>query len=229
MYVPFYQGVYNLEDRKLKGIEVLARKKSKGRYISPYYFLPIIENMVLMNEFTQSIFLQTLAQIHTIDTSNKLDVSINVPPPLIEEQNFINFLRKNVIGGYNQSKFNLIIELTESAPITNKSSFIKMIKELQNDGLTFRIDDFGKDYCDFNTYFSELKIKEIKIDKSIVNGSQNTLQAVINFSDTLSVDLIAEGVETREKSKELLMLGIKHHQGFLYSKPSVIEKVALSI
>ncbi|WP_318519110.1 EAL domain-containing protein [Photobacterium leiognathi] len=229
VYVPFFQGIYNFEKRSIKGVEVLARKKVKGRYLSPAAFLSEIESSELMSEFTQSIIYQSLTLLNNINISNTLDISINVPPSLIEEQSFIQFIQTKVVGCYDADKFNLILELTESSRIANRTIFTKNIKLLQKHGLKFYIDDFGKDYCDFDTYFSDLKIKDIKIDRSIVNGSQNTLQAVINFADTLSADLIAEGVETREKSQELLKLGIKHHQGFIYSKPSVIEKVALSI
>ncbi|WP_305842058.1 EAL domain-containing protein [Photobacterium leiognathi] len=220
VYVPFFQGIYNFEKRSIKGVEVLARKNVEGRYLSPAVFLSDIESNELMNEFTQSIIVQSINLLNSINAPNTLDISINVPPSLIEEQSFIQFIQTKVLGCYDKNKFNLILELTESSKISNRTIFTKHVKLLQKQGIKFYIDDFGKDYCDFDTYFSELTIKKIKIDKSIVNGSQKTLQAVINFADTLSADLIAEGVETQDKSQELLKLGVKHHQGFLYSKPS---------
>ena len=102
--------------------------------------------------------------------------------------------------------------------------------QLQSFGVSFSIDDFGTGYSSL-LYLKQLPINQLKIDQSFVsdiNTSPNDraiAQAIITLAEAMSLNVIAEGVETEEQRSLLLELGCEAYQGYLYGKPCILEEI----
>lgn len=123
---------------------------------------------------------------------------------------------------------NLKLELTESALLDNLENTIAIMHELNKIGITFSLDDFGTGYSSLQ-YLKKLPISQLKIDQSFVrdistNVSDATIvRTIIAMANSLSLNIIAEGVETKEQKARLEEEGCKHFQGYLFSKPIPIK------
>ena len=119
---------------------------------------------------------------------------------------------------------NLTLEITEGTLLTPGFETVQRIGELRALGLRLAIDDFGTGYSSLG-YLHAFQIDELKIDRSFVPGvgaigdAHVLSQAVVELGRVLSLDMIAEGIETQDQADWFRMLGCRFGQGFLYSRP----------
>ena len=114
------------------------------------------------------------------------------------------------------------LEITESAAIYSQR-ITKTAKELNEAGFELHIDDFGSGYSSL-TSLNELSFNTLKVDKSLIdhvceNKGKTLVEQVILLAKVLNMNVIAEGVETKEQLKELKELKCDEVQGFYYSRP----------
>jgi EAL domain-containing protein (putative c-di-GMP-specific phosphodiesterase class I) len=118
----------------------------------------------------------------------------------------------------------LTIEITENALLVNPAHAMIVINELAELGIRVSIDDFGTGYSSLS-YLATLPAAEMKIDKSFVLGmegsSQNRtiIRSVVAMAHDLDLQVVAEGVETREAMEALRLMGCDVGQGFLFGRP----------
>ncbi len=148
-------------------------------------------------------------------------------------------LREKLLGlmqRYDLPPRLLELELTESAFLENESGLFQAMKELQNFGFQFSMDDFGSGYSSLNMLKS-MPVDFIKIDRGFLNEVVTTDRGktVIRFSISLAkemnIKVIAEGVENEEQAAFLLQAGCAYAQGYFYSKPLPVpafEELAFS-
>jgi EAL domain-containing protein (putative c-di-GMP-specific phosphodiesterase class I) len=123
---------------------------------------------------------------------------------------------------YLSSSFKL--EITESSFIDNVDEAIKHMNEIIKMGVRFVVDDFGTGYSSLS-YLRKLPVSTLKIDKSFISQlTQNNRDAllthsIISLSKRLGLDVIAEGVETKEQLLFLQAYQCDQVQGYLFSKP----------
>lgn len=124
----------------------------------------------------------------------------------------------------------LKLELTESVVLDNLDEAIEKIQRLRAIGIRLSMDDFGTGYSSLS-YLKPLPLTQIKIDSSFVQDIVNDksdaaiVQAVIAMSQTLGLNVIAEGVETEEQYSILMRYGCKQFQGYLFGKPEPVESL----
>jgi len=118
----------------------------------------------------------------------------------------------------------LKLELTESALIDGIDKAIEKMRALKAIGIGFSLDDFGTGYSSLS-YLRRLPLDQLKIDRSFVsdimtNTSDAVIaQTIIGMARNLGLDVIAEGVETRDQFEFLEQHGCNGYQGFLFSRP----------
>ncbi len=228
-----YQPKYNLKTKKFKSVEALIRwQNPKLGLVSPAYFIPIAEEMAVINDIGKFVFktaCQDFIELQKISTELQ-KISINVSAAQLLEKNiaqdFIEITKE--LGIETQ---NIGLEITETHIMNNIEENIKILTNMRKSGFYIIIDDFGTGYSSMS-YLKKLPITNIKIDKSFIDdicidsGDLEIVKATIAISKSFNYDIVAEGVETEEQEKLLLSLGVKYAQGYHFSKPKTKEELS---
>jgi len=124
----------------------------------------------------------------------------------------------------------VMFEITETATMENLDRTLKAMRSWRERGIDFSIDDFGTGYSSLSR-LKQLPLKELKIDRSFIMdlpGDQNDAvitQAILAMAKTLSLNVVAEGVETLEQSDFLQTHGCTMMQGYYYARPMPIQEL----
>ena len=221
-----YQPIIDVMQNQIVGTEALLRWNINGtELIPPMKFIPIAEK----NGFMQSIgewVLNTACRQNKMWQDNgkrPIFISVNVSIIQLEQSDFCEILKKALENSRLKPEY-LQLEITETIFTKNYDKIAETIKEINILGVKVAIDDFGTGYSSLGQ-LSRLEITKLKIDKSFIseiNESENKnkiVKAIISLADSLSLELIAEGVETREQLDFLIKNDCNMVQGYLYSKP----------
>ena len=227
-FVPFYEQQVDLESGELVGFEMLARWRSPQMgIISPDIFVPIAEEIGLINELSERLMEQAFADAREWDDS--LTLSINISPVQLRDPWFAQrLLKKLVTAGFPPQR--LEIEITESCLHENIGLVRSMIMSLRNQGVQISLDDFGTGYSSFEQ-LRNLPFDRIKIDRSFVSelrepGKRSRIvEAIISLGRGLDLPLTAEGVEDEAILNALKSMGRLKAQGYFYGQPEDGEAV----
>lgn len=150
-------------------------------------------------------------------------VSINLSTQQFEEKKFVENI-DNIIKRTGLNPENLRLELTETTIMSDPERISKIMDELKrlHQGIKFVIDDFGTGYSSLS-YLSDLSVDSLKIDISFVTklfqkNNQKVVNSIINLSQSLELEVVAEGIENEEQSEYFKDIKCCTQQGFLYSK-----------
>jgi len=225
-FVVYYQPQYNLKEKKLIGFEALVRWfDENGDIIYPDQFISLAEEVGLVVGINHQVMKMAMTQLKEwYDKGlNPGRMSINISIEQLEDSHFVNFIQQQLQNTGCLAEW-IMLELTESQIMKNPSLAISILKALSEIGLKIAIDDFGTGYSSL-AYLKHLSINEIKIDKSFINelpSNQDDIaivKAIIALSNSLNIELIAEGVETSEQEEFLIQNKCCMVQGYLYSQP----------
>ncbi|WP_180981226.1 EAL domain-containing protein [Vibrio diazotrophicus] len=215
-----YQPIVEINSNRIVGVEVLSRFEDKYGEVTPDTFIPIIKSLDLSWEFTKRVIKSSVKELSIIkDIDSKFKISINIFPTDLEK-NILDVLEINIANGFTH---NIVFEITEFEGCDNKQvqDNIKKLKEL---GYRFSIDDFGTGYSNFNT-LKDFDIDTLKIDRSLLFDIEDEpvkvvlLENICKMANTLSLNVIAEGIENLNQHKIINESGVKFAQGWLYGKP----------
>src|SRR6185436_12397681 len=117
----------------------------------------------------------------------------------------------------------LQLEITESAVIENTKTVTEMILQLRSLGIRLSMDDFGTGYSSLS-YLHNFPIQTLKIDRSFISnkgkvGDNEIVRTIIMLARNLGLDVVAEGVETKEQLAYLRALDCEYAQGFFFAHP----------
>jgi EAL domain-containing protein (putative c-di-GMP-specific phosphodiesterase class I) len=124
----------------------------------------------------------------------------------------------------------LCLEITEGVLVGNTSESLRLITALKKIGCTLAIDDFGTGYSSLS-YLKAFDVDFLKIDRSFVTGLPTDTDdiaicnAIVNLSQSLNLNTIAEGVETAEQVEYMREYGVDKVQGYHFAKPMSAEQV----
>jgi EAL domain-containing protein (putative c-di-GMP-specific phosphodiesterase class I) len=154
-------------------------------------------------------------------------VSVNLSARQFEKQNLVQLV-KDILTETNLDPSFLELELTENLIIKNTEATLETMERLRELGIKISIDDFGTGYSSLG-YLKNFPINTLKIDRSFVHDvSSDTANAaitntIITLADNLSLNVIAEGVETEAQKNFLSSKGCFLMQGFMFSPPIKAE------
>ena len=220
-----YQPVYDLKSQEIAYAEALIRwNHPDNGMVLPAQFIHIAEECGLINSIGEWVLRSACEEAMTwLSTSQSPPgVSVNVSAIQFEQDNFAALVT-NVLQDTQLEAKRLTLEITESLMITNTPDVIQQLNVLKNLGVQISIDDFGTGFSSLS-YLKKLPVNKLKIDRSfmsdvITNKEDSALvKAIIVMAQSLSLDTIAEGVETQEQEEFLKALSCGYVQGFKYSK-----------
>ena len=150
-------------------------------------------------------------------------IAVNLSALQFENKRLFSVLEQ-LLEKYQIQPHNLILEITESTAMHHIDSSIRTLKRLRKLGIRIAIDDFGTGYSSLS-YLHNLPIDTIKIDRSLMvdvahsTRAQHMLTGIAFLSKKLGLNVVAEGIETKEQADLLDQMGIDFAQGYYYEKP----------
>lgn len=227
-----YQPKVNTGTGEVIGVEALVRwnHPEKG-LISPAIFIPLAEESGFIMELGVWVIQETCRQIKAWKQLGSFDirVAVNVSVRQFIQQDVVKLV-KDTLRKEGLPPNCLEIEITESVFIKHENIIQDAIANLQEIGIRVSIDDFGTGYASLS-YLKQFRANTIKIDRSFIRSLPKMkddaaiVSTVITLARKLNMDVVAEGVETKEQAEFLLRKGCSDVQGFYYSKPLPPEQL----
>ncbi|MCL1471549.1 GGDEF domain-containing response regulator [Argonema antarcticum] len=224
----YYQPIVSLATNKIVGFEALVRWQHPQRgLIAPGEFIPLAQETgaIVQIDFwvMRSACLQTRLWQQQIPTSSALTISVNLCSKHFAQSNLIEQIDR-VLQDTGLDASSLKLEITESAIIENAESAAATLSQLRALGIQLSIDDFGTGYSSLS-YLHRFPVNTLKIDRSFINNmgedreSSEIVRTIVMLAHNLGIDVIAEGIETRQQLVKLRELQCEYGQGYLFSRP----------
>ena len=223
----FYQPLVDLTSGKVIGAEALARwQHPELGLIMPSKFIPIAEQTGLILRLSELVLSLVCEQMQVWKELgiNYGFIAVNLSSQHFRPDNNLIELISKVLQKNNIEPNNLELELTESIIMQNSEFTIKVLSQLQSMGIKVAIDDFGTGYSSLS-YLKHFPVNTIKIDRCFIQDVLTDRHdaaialAIIDLAHNLSLQVIAEGVETAEQIQFLKAHGCDQIQGYFFSPP----------
>ena len=223
----FYQPLVNLKSGKIVGAEALARWQHPDLgLIMPSKFIPVAEETGLILRLSEVILYSVCEQMRSWRESgiNYGFIAVNLSGQHFRPDNNLTELISKVLQETGTEPDNLEIELTESIIMQNAEFTIQVLSQLQSIGVKVAIDDFGTGYSSLS-YLKHFPVNILKIDRCFIQDITTDRHdaaislAIIDLAHSLSLQVIAEGVETAEQIHFLKENGCDQIQGYFFSPP----------
>ena len=225
----YLQPKYGLRSRNIEGAEALIRWNSKDfGFISPGDFIPIAEKNGFVVELDFFILEEVCRTMRRwIDDGKKpVVVSVNQSRLHLNYDDYIWRLRE-IVDKYDIPYEYIELELTESVFTENSEKLLKIMHKLHEIGFKLSLDDFGSGYSSLNM-LKDMPVDVVKIDKEFFSDTMNTrkgravISTVVDLANNLDMDVISEGVETKEQVEFLTEIHCAMVQGYYFAKPMPI-------
>jgi EAL domain-containing protein (putative c-di-GMP-specific phosphodiesterase class I) len=228
-----FHPLVRLDSGRVKGFEALIRWQHPTRgVVPPGGFVPITEETGLIISIGRWVMLEACQQAHrwTSDSGDAPSVSVNLAAKQLESEALINDVRF-ALGASGLDPRRLILEITESDVMREPEAVRVRLEALKELGVRLAIDDFGTGYSSLS-YLQYFPVDELKIDRSFVrlieSGDRDAalVRTIVSLARSLSVEVVAEGIEEIGQEDYLRSISCDIGQGYLYSKPLPANEVA---
>jgi len=197
--------------------------------VSPLDFIPLAEDtglIVPIGEFVLTEACRQAARWRAEPGGAQLRVSVNISSKQLSQGDLAATVEKALqAAALHPSALHL--EITESAIMQNPETAFAMIERVRELGCSFAVDDFGTGYSSLS-YLHRFAIDQLKIDSSFIQSSERKsgeiIRSIIDLGRSLSIDVVAEGIETAQQAEHLRELQCGFGQGYLFSRPVDAEK-----
>jgi EAL domain-containing protein (putative c-di-GMP-specific phosphodiesterase class I) len=232
----YYQPKIDPKLKKVIGMEALIRWVSPELgFIAPADFIPLAEETGLIVPIGEWVLNEACRQTKAWqkDGFDDLTISVNVSSEQFRHQDLSQVVHNALKSSGLEPGF-LVLELTESMVMANPEKTIVSLQQLKKQGLAISIDDFGTGYSSLS-YLKKFPLDELKIDRSFIMDVDNDtddkaiVTAIIAMSHSLSLKIVAEGVESEPQLNLLTTLDCDQIQGFYFSKPLPKEEFPLFV
>lgn len=221
----YHQPQINLSDRSVYGSEVLLRwNHPELGMVSPDQFIPLAEDIGLINALTEHVIERAFRQQQRISALGyQHQLSINISGKDVNSQDF--YMRvQSLMKKYQIPAGKVTLELTESVTVKDKDVLKVLMDKFFAIGVHFSIDDFGTGFSSLEA-LSDLNFQELKIDRSFVmdmlksTRSYTISEATIDLATRLKLVTVAEGVEDEQVIAILKACKCQIAQGYYFSRP----------
>lgn len=223
--VPYIQPQVRLDTGMLVGGEALIRSTENNTSdFFPDQFISILErtDKIRVIDFYMLEQVCKYLQDRHDKKARRMPISVNLSRYTISHHTFWQEFTA-VVDRYSFDKSLLHLEITESGESDITPKQLRIIDALHAYGFTVCMDDFGIKYANL-LVFSQCNFSILKLDKTFVAGICNSerpgilIESIQSVCDKLEINLVIEGIETRQAVDVLLKLGCKFGQGFYYGK-----------
>lgn len=225
-----YQPQFNLHTGELHGFEALARWRRNGGVVPPGVFIEIAEEDDFIVQLDAWVLQEALSRGVEWNKASSAPVQVSAN---LSARNFRSpSLISDTANALSASGLNpklLTLEITESVLIDDWALTLETLDGLSALGLKIALDDFGTGFSSLS-YLRRLKVDEVKIDRAFVIDIETSdrtlmmLDALVDISQGLGMQLTVEGIETPGQATILSDLGGDVGQGFLFSWPVTVEE-----
>jgi diguanylate cyclase (GGDEF)-like protein/PAS domain S-box-containing protein len=222
-----YQPLMDLQQRRVSGIEALARWTHPQRGpVPPLVFIPVAEACGLIESLGQFVLKTACTEFMLLRQElGELapdSLAVNLSRAQLGQSGFVGLL-EDVLRSTGMMASHITLEVTESLAAQDQA-VQKVLHEIKALGVSLSLDDFGTGYSSLSC-LHELPVDMVKIDRSFVGQALGSdyhrvmIEATIRMAQTLGLSTVAEGIETQAQADLMNRLGCGEGQGFLYSPP----------
>jgi diguanylate cyclase (GGDEF)-like protein len=220
-----YQPIYNLDDRRLVGVEALLRWEHPTLgLLLPDEFIPVLEQTGEIREVGRWVLRQACEQMALWHSRGyTLDVSVNISARQLDDDAIVGHIG-DALSASGLGATSLIVEVTETALMSNPDDTARRLRSIKALGVRIAVDDFGTGYSSL-TYLKRFPVDCLKIDRSFISAistspeSKALLSTLIQLGKDLGLATLAEGVETPTQMAEVQHERVDFVQGFLFARP----------
>jgi EAL domain-containing protein (putative c-di-GMP-specific phosphodiesterase class I) len=229
-----YQPIVSVQTGEVVGAEALLRwaHPSLG-LVSPLDFIPIAEETGLIVEIGEWVVSEAVRQAARWRDQRAgsglpaLWVAVNVSARQLRDPSLVDHVEAELLR-LNLPASLLVLEITESAMMSDEDVAATLLHRLRDLGLTLAVDDFGTGYSSLG-HLRRFPVSKVKIDRAFVAGIEHDaddaeiVRAVVAMSLAMRLDVVAEGIETEGQRVLLQQLGVQLGQGWHFGRPMPAE------
>ena len=221
-----YQPKMDINGTDIVGMEALVRWQRPGQgTIPPDRFIPVAEENGMIVRLGTWVLQEACRQNRVWQEAGlpKLRVSVNISARQLRDYGFVPLVIQ-ILAETGLEPHYLELELTESALMGDAGDTVCKLLRLKDLGISISVDDFGTGYSSLS-YLKHLPIDTIKVDRSFVRDIVNDpddaaiVDAIVAMAHSLHLNVIAEGVETREQLEFLQQRKCQQAQGYYFARP----------
>ena len=229
----FYQPIVSLETGRIVGFEALVRWRHPERgLVLPADFILAAEESGMIVSIGYWVLREACRQMKAwqarFPVANSWMISVNLSTKQFKQPNLVEQI-EHILEETKLQSSSLKLEITESLIMDSVDPATAMLSQLKTLGIQLSIDDFGTGYSSLS-YLHQFPMDTLKVDRSFVsrmatNGqSTDIAHTIVILAHQLSLDVVAEGVETAEQLAQLRSLGCEYAQGHYFSEAVNAEK-----
>jgi diguanylate cyclase (GGDEF)-like protein len=226
----FFQPKVSLPDRRLVGVECLARWEHAAHgQVPPTEFVAVAEHTGQLGRLTDVVLREALFRARGwLDAGRNLPVAVNLSVRTLIDPTFPARVGE-LLEEYGVPANLLTLEVAEDGMVGEPDRPMATLRRLSEMGVRLAVDDFGTGYSSLS-YLRKLPVDEVKIDHSFVQGMATApgdlaiVRAVVALARHFGLVVVAEGVESELTVSLLEELGCDVGQGFLFSRPLPFER-----
>lgn len=227
----YFQPKINVKEGRIQGAEALTRLLDEdGSVIPPDLFIPVLEESGKVLDLDWYVMRYVFSEIRKWLDEGKHVVPVSVN--LSKIHFYHDKLVDNIVQEFESYGFSpdlVEFEVTESVFVEEADLIIKEISRLRSHGFKVSVDDFGSGYSSLNM-IGTLPVDIIKLDKQFVKnclGNQrgkSIIKGLIDILNQIDMEIVCEGIETKEEERTVYEFGCDSMQGFLYDKPIPVSE-----
>jgi diguanylate cyclase (GGDEF)-like protein/PAS domain S-box-containing protein len=224
-FVFYYQPIIDVVSKRVVGVEALLRWQHQGKMVFPDLFIPLAEESGLIVSIGQLMLPKACKQVAALVEIGHADLKLfyNISSVELVQPDFVDRVNRALQQSALQPRC-LEVEITETTVMAELAQISETLNVLRKIGVSLAIDDFGTGYSSLS-YLKKLPINVLKIDRSFVGDTPSDkedtaiVRTIISMAKTLGLQVVSEGVETREQLVFLEQEGSNFVQGYLLSRP----------
>lgn len=190
--------------------------------LSPGLFIPVFEKTGFISKLDRYVWKKTCELLRRWSDMGygELNVSVNMSPADIADSQLIDYLM-NLVNTYRIHPSQLHLEVTETACTDSPEETIAFVSVLRDKGFKIEMDDFGSGYSSMNMVM-QMPLDVLKLDRILIQNEfkrKGSLRYIIGLAHWLDMQVVAEGVETKEQMEYMRELGCDYIQGYYMAAP----------
>jgi len=230
-FMLYFQPQICLETNEVIGAETLLRwRMEDGTFIPPSEFIPLAEQMGVINDITRWIIREAcrLNKNWSSKGLGRFRIAVNISGDEFSDDNFVDMVRISLEQTGLEPEL-LELEVTETALVSDMQKATEILHQLKSLGIELAIDDFGTGHSSLS-YLKQFPVNRLKIDKAFIdnihtsNADLAIVRTILGLAGALGLSTIAEGIEHEEQADLLRYEGCHEGQGYYLSRPLPVSE-----